>query len=106
MRRLTAFAEAGADCLYALGLRALADIVAVVQAVAPKRVNVLVGSDFTTVAELSAAGVRRVSVGGALARAAYGGFLEAAREIGEHGIFAGLARGVPFAEINSAFPAV
>ena len=105
IRRLTAYAEAGADCLYAPGLRALADIVALVQAVAPKPVNVLVGSDFTTVAELSAAGVRRVSVGGALARAAYGGFLEAAREIAEHGTFAGLARGVPFAEINSAFPA-
>lgn len=106
IRRLTAFAEAGADCLYAPGLRALADVVAVVQAVAPKPVNVLVGSDFTTVAELSAAGVRRISVGGALARAAYGGFLDAAREIAEHGTFAGLTCGVPFAEINTAFPPI
>ena len=105
IRRLTAFAEVGADCLYAPGVRALDDIAAVVQAVAPKPVNVLVGSDFTTVAELSAAGVRRISVGGALARAAYGEFLEVAREIAEHGTFAGLTRGVPFAEINSAFPA-
>ena len=106
IRRLTAFAEAGADCLYAPGIRALDDIAAVVQAVAPKPVNVLVGSDFTTVAELSAAGVRRISVGGALARAAYGELLVVAREIAEHGTFAGLTRGVPFAEINSAFPAV
>ena len=106
IRRLTAFAEAGADCLYAPGIRALDDIAAVVQAVAPKPVNVLVGSDCTTVAELSAAGVRRISVGGALARVAYGEFLEVAREIAEHGTFAGLTRGVPFAEINSAFPAV
>lgn len=106
IRRLTAFAEAGADCLYAPGIRSVTDIATVVQAVAPKPVNVLVGSDFTTVAELSAAGVRRISVGGALARAAYGGFLEVAREIAVHGTFAGLTRGVPFAEINSAFPTV
>ena len=106
IRRLTAFAEAGADCLYAPGIRSLTDITAVVRAVAPKPVNVLVGSDFTTVAELSALGVRRVSVGGALARAAYGGFLAAAREIAEYGTFAELNRGVPFTEINSAFSAV
>ena len=104
IRRLTAFAAAGADCLYAPGIRSVSDIAAVVRAVAPKPVNVLVGSDFTTVTELSALGVRRISVGGALARAAYGAFLDAAREIAEHGTFAGLARGVPFAEINNAFP--
>jgi methylisocitrate lyase len=103
IRRLTAFAEAGADCLYAPGLRAIADIRAVVAAVAPRPVNVLVGSDFATVAELAAAGVRRISVGGALARAAWGGFLRAAREIAEHGTFTGLSRGIPFAEINGAF---
>ena len=57
-------------------------------------------------AELSAAGVRKIDVGGALARAAYGGLLEVAREIAAHGTFAGLTRGVPFAEINSAFPTV
>src|SRR6186997_702903 len=57
-RRLTAYAEAGADCLYAPGLRSMADIAAVVAAVSPRPVNVLVGSDFTTVAELAAAGVR------------------------------------------------
>jgi len=103
LRRLAAYAEAGADCLYAPGIRSRDDIVAVVRAVSPKPVNVLVGSDFITVAELAALGVRRISVGGALARAAWGGFLGAAREIAEHGTFAGLGRGVPFAEINAAF---
>src|SRR5207244_10056437 len=90
IRRLTAFAEAGADCLYAPGLRSMADIKAVVSAVAPTPVNVLVGSDFATVAELTQAGVRRISVGGALARAAWAGFLQAAKEIAQHGTFTGL----------------
>jgi 2-methylisocitrate lyase-like PEP mutase family enzyme len=103
IRRLTAYAEAGADCLYAPGLRSMADIRAVVEAVAPKPVNVLVGSDFTTVAELAAAGVRRISVGGALARAAWGGFISAATEIAEQGTFTGLAAAVPFAKIDGAF---
>jgi methylisocitrate lyase len=103
IRRLTAFAEAGADCVFAPGLRTLADIEAVVQAVAPTPVNVLVGSDFTTVAELAAVGVRRISVGGALARAAWGGFLRAAREIAQQGTFAALASGIPSAELERAF---
>jgi methylisocitrate lyase len=103
IRRLVAYAEAGADCLYAPGIQSRAEISAVVTAVAPRPVNVLVGSDFTTVAELAALGVRRISVGGALARAAWGGFLEAAREIAERGTFTALARGVPFADINRAF---
>ena len=103
IRRLAAYAEAGADCLYAPGIRARHEIVEVVGAVAPKPVNVLVGSDFTTVAELAEAGVRRISVGGALARAAWGGFLQAAREIAERGTFAGLARGVAFSDINNLF---
>jgi methylisocitrate lyase len=103
IRRLVAYAEAGADCLYAPGIRSAEQISAVVKAVAPKPVNVLVGSDFTTAAALSAAGVRRISVGGALARAAWGGFLQAAREIAEHGTFGHLATGVPFADINKAF---
>jgi methylisocitrate lyase len=102
IRRLTAYAEAGAECVYAPGIRTKADIAAVVRAVAPTPVNVLVGSDFTTVAELAEAGVRRISVGGALARAAWGGFLDAAREIAEHGTFTNLARAVPFAEVNGA----
>ncbi len=103
IRRLTAYAEAGADCLYAPGIRTQAEIAAVVAAVAPKPVNVLVGSDFATVAELSSAGVRRISVGGALARAAFTGFLEAAKEIAERGTFTRLGRAVPFDELNGAF---
>ena len=103
IRRLTAFAEAGADCLYAPGLRSMADIRAVVAAVAPTPVNVLVGSDFATVAELTQAGVRRISVGGALARAAWTGFLQAAKEIAQQGTFIGLSRAIPFAEIERSF---
>jgi 2-methylisocitrate lyase-like PEP mutase family enzyme len=103
VRRLVAYAGAGADCLYAPGIRTSAEIAAVVQAVAPKPVNVLVGSDFTTVGEMAALGVRRISVGGALARAAWTGLLSAAREIAERGTFTGLGRAVPFAEINQSF---
>jgi 2-methylisocitrate lyase-like PEP mutase family enzyme len=103
IRRLTAYADAGADCLYAPGLRAMADVRAVVEAVAPKAVNVLVSAPFTTVEELRALGVRRISVGGALARAAWGGFVTAAREIAEQGTFTALARGMPFAELNERF---
>jgi 2-methylisocitrate lyase-like PEP mutase family enzyme len=103
IRRLTAYAEAGADCLYAPGIRTKAEIVAVVEAIAPKPVNVLVGGDFTTVTELAAMGVRRISVGGALARAAWTGFLQAAEEITERGTFTALARAVPFDEINESF---
>lgn len=103
IRRLASYAEAGADCLYAPGIRTRAEITAVVRAVAPKPVNVLVGSDFATVAELAELGVRRISVGGALARAAWGAFLEAAREIAAQGTFTALARGVPWAEIEGAF---
>jgi methylisocitrate lyase len=103
IRRLTAYAEAGADCLYAPGIRTRDEIAMVVAAVAPKPLNVLVGSDFATVTELADLGVRRISVGGALARAAWGGFLEAAREIAERGTFAALGRGTPFATINGAF---
>ncbi len=103
IRRLVAYADAGADCLYAPGLRAMSDIAAVVDAVAPKPVNVLVGTDFTTVAELAAAGVRRISVGGALARAAWGAFIGAATEIAEEGTFRGLAGGASSAVIEGGF---
>jgi methylisocitrate lyase len=103
LRRLTAYAEAGADCLYAPGLRSRDDIAAVVRAVAPKPVNVLVGSDFTTVTELASLGVRRISVGGALARAAWTGLLEAATEIARHGTFMALGRAIPFADLNGRF---
>jgi len=103
IRRLTAYAEAGAECLYAPGIRAPADIGAVVRAVAPRPVNVGVGAPFTTVADLAAAGVRRISVGGALARAAWGGFFRAAREIAGQGTFHQLTDAVPFDEIDGAF---
>ena len=103
VRRLVAFAEAGADCLYAPGLRTAEDIAEVVNAVAPKPVNVLVGSGFITVPELAAIGVRRVSVGGALARAAWTGFMEAAREIAEHGTFRTLGAATPFADVDGWF---
>lgn len=103
IRRLTAYAAAGADCLYAPRVDKLADIKAIVEAVAPKPVNVLVGNDFTTVEEMRGLGVRRISVGGALARAAWAGFLEAAREIANQGTFAALGRAVPFAELNDSF---
>jgi 2-methylisocitrate lyase-like PEP mutase family enzyme len=103
MRRLVAYAEAGADCLYAPGVRAMNDISAIVSAVAPKPVNVLVSTDFTTVAQLAEAGVRRISVGGALARAAWTGFLSAAREIATTGTFSALARNVPVPEMNKLF---
>ncbi|HTA75353.1 MAG TPA: isocitrate lyase/phosphoenolpyruvate mutase family protein [Gemmatimonadaceae bacterium] len=103
VKRLAAYAQAGADCLYAPGIRTKAEIVAVVQAVAPKPVNVLVGSDVATVAELAALGVRRISVGGALARVAWAGFLDAAKEMAEKGTFARLSFGIPFNEIDSSF---
>lgn len=103
IRRLTAYAAAGADCLFAPGIRTAEDISAVVRAVAPKPVNVLVGGDFTTVADLAALGVRRISVGGGLARAAWTGFLAAAREIAAKGTFTRLAAAVPFGEVDGIF---
>jgi methylisocitrate lyase len=103
LRRLVAFAEAGAECLYAPGIRDLDAIATIVREVAPVPVNVLVGSDFATVDALAALGVRRISVGGALARTAWTGFLEAAHEIARHGTFRALGRAVPFPEINGRF---
>jgi 2-methylisocitrate lyase-like PEP mutase family enzyme len=103
VRRLAAYAEAGADCLYAPGIRTRSQISAVITAVAPKPVNVLVGGDFTTVSELAELGVRRISVGGALARAAWTGFLEAANEIATRGTFTTLAKATTFAAIDESF---
>jgi 2-methylisocitrate lyase-like PEP mutase family enzyme len=102
--RLEAYSEAGADCLYAPGLRSRAHVEAVVKAVAPKPVNLLVGwpSEFT-VADIAAMGVRRVSVGGALARAAWGGFLRAARGLAEEGRFDGFAGAASGDELNATF---
>jgi len=102
IRRLEAFADAGADVLYAPGLSTREDIAAVVRAVAPKPVNVLAGSGLS-VEELAALGVKRVSVGSMLARAAFGAFLRAAREIQCAGTFGFAAEAVPFAEINEMF---
>jgi 2-methylisocitrate lyase-like PEP mutase family enzyme len=103
IRRLRAYADAGAECLYAPGLRTVAEITAVVEAMAPKPVNALIGSDVATVEQLARIGVRRISVGGALARVAWTGFLQAAKEIAEHGTFAELGRAMPFPEINTRF---
>lgn len=103
LRRLTAYAEAGAGCLYAPGIRSRDEIAAVVRAVAPRPVNVLVGGGDTTVAELALLGVRRISVGGALARTAWSGFMSAASEIARDGTFRGLAAAVPFPEVNALF---
>ena len=103
IRRLVAYSEAGADCLYAPGVRSSSDVAAIVQAVAPKPVNVLVGGDYFTVAQLRELGVRRISVGGALARAALTGFLAAAREIRDQGTFTALARTISVPETNRLF---
>ena len=103
IRRLTAYAEAGAECLYAPGIRSKEHIAAVVRAVAPKPVNLLVWSDFITLQEAASLGVRRISVGGALARSAWGGFLTAAREIAERGTFTGLAKAATSAEVQGFF---
>ncbi len=103
IRRLTAYAEAGADCLYAPGLRAASDIKALVDALAPRPVNVLVVNPALTVEQLAAMGVRRISVGGGLARVAWTAFLQAAREIAERGTFADMGRAAPFPDINGSF---
>jgi len=102
--RLRAYAAAGADCLYAPGIRSVEHIRAVVEAVRPKPVNVLMGTPGgLTLADLAALGVRRVSVGGALARTAWGGFMHAAREIAERGSFDGLGSAPPHAAVNALF---
>jgi len=102
IRRLVAYAEAGADCLYAPGIRTEEQIVAVVKAVAPKPVNVLaVGS--LTVAQLAAMGVRRISVGGSLARVAMHAFIRTATEIAKDGKFDGFAGLIGNAELNTFF---
>ncbi len=103
IRRLVAYAEAGADCLYAPRLTEIADIEAVVKAVAPLPVNALVPSDFTTVAELAGLGVRRISVGGTLARTAWTGFAAAATEIAESGTFGGFVEMIPGSELDRRF---
>ena len=102
--RLKAYSDAGADCLYAPGLKTRDDIAAVVAAVAPKPFNLLIGSTSElTMGDAAALGVRRVSVGGALARAAWGGFMRAARLIAEEGRFDGFSDAASGKDLNALF---
>lgn len=104
IRRLQAYAEAGADCLYAPGIKTREQIAAVVAAVAPKPVNLLVGGTTElTLSDIQALGVRRVSVGGALARTAWGGFMRAAQMIAQEGKFDGFGAAAPGVELNGLF---
>jgi 2-methylisocitrate lyase-like PEP mutase family enzyme len=105
LERLVAFADAGADCLYAPGVTDAEEISAIVDAVAPKPVNVLVSTNNcnVTVSQLADLGVRRISVGGALARAAWGGFIMAATEIYARGSFTSFGEATPFSELNDLF---
>jgi 2-methylisocitrate lyase-like PEP mutase family enzyme len=105
IRRLAAFAEAGADVLYAPGLKTREEIDAVVRAVAPKPVNVVMGLSGPSFSldVLASLGVKRVSLGSSLARAAYGAFLQAAREVKQKGTFDFARTAVSYAEINAMF---
>jgi len=100
--RLVAFADAGADCLYAPGVQGREQIAAMVRAVAPKPLNVLMFGPGLSVAELADLGVRRISIGGALARTAWGAMMRAAEEI-KAGSFAGLANGASGKQLNGVF---
>ena len=106
VRRLQAYAAAGADVLFAPGAQNPAEIKALVEAVAPRPLNLLVVHDIgLSVGDIAALGVRRISVGGALALAAWTGFIRAAQTLRSDGSFAGLAGLVTYAEINSLFAA-
>ena len=101
--RLLAYAEAGAHCLYAPGIQNREEITAVVKAVHPRPVNLLIGASGLSLNEAAELGVRRISVGGSLARMAWAGFMRAAREMAEKGTFAELAGGYPGGELNKMF---
>jgi methylisocitrate lyase len=101
--RLNAYAEAGADCLYAPGIKSKEDIAAVVKAVHPKPVNLLIGFSALSVAEAAELGVRRISVGGSLARVAWAGFMKASQEMLQQGTFTELGNGFPGGELNKMF---
>jgi 2-methylisocitrate lyase-like PEP mutase family enzyme len=101
--RLKAYSEAGADCLYAPGIKTREQISAVVKAVHPKPVNLLIGASGLSVKEAEDLGVRRISVGGSLARAAWAGFMRSAREMAEQGTFTELANGYSGGELNKMF---
>jgi 2-methylisocitrate lyase-like PEP mutase family enzyme len=101
--RLNAYSEAGAECLYAPGIKTREQITAIVKAVHPKPVNLLIGASGLSLKEAEALGVRRISVGGSLARVAWAGFMKAAREMAEQGTFTELASGYPGGELNKMF---
>jgi 2-methylisocitrate lyase-like PEP mutase family enzyme len=101
--RLCAYADAGADCLYAPGIKTREEIAAVVKAVHPKSVSLLIGASGLSLREAAELGVRRISVGGSLARVAWAGFIRAAREMADHGTFGELAAGYPGGELNKLF---
>jgi 2-methylisocitrate lyase-like PEP mutase family enzyme len=101
--RLRAYSEAGADCLYAPGIKTKEQISAIVKAVHPKPVNLLIGASGLSVAQAADLGVRRISVGGSLARTAWSGFMRAAREIAEQGTFTELASGYSGGDLNKMF---
>ncbi len=104
LRRLTAYAEAGADVLYAPGVTKREDIQTIVSAVSPKPVNILMSSNTgLTVADLAGLGVRRISVGSSLSRAAWTAFIHAAETIAKEGSFSGFDDLVPYAKINALF---
>jgi 2-methylisocitrate lyase-like PEP mutase family enzyme len=103
IKRLKAYADAGADCLYAPGIRSTEQIAAVVKAVAPKPVNFLMTNYALKTSDIAALGVRRISVGGTLARVAYGAMIKAAKQIMEDGNFSTFADAVPHPEINGFF---
>lgn len=103
IRRLSAYAEAGADCLYAPGIKSLTDIKTIVTELSPKPINVLVNSNFTTVQALADIGVRRISVGGALARTAYSALVNSAQQILLTGNFDGLAARTPATDFDTLF---
>jgi methylisocitrate lyase len=101
--RLKAYSEAGADCLYAPGIRTKEQISAVVKAAHPKPVNLLIGTSGLSVAEARDLGVRRISVGGSRARTAWAGFMRTAREMVDKGTFTELGSGYPGGELNKMF---
>ena len=101
--RLSAYADAGADCLYAPGIKTREEIAAVVKAVHPKSVNLLIGASGLSLKEAAELGVRRISVGGSLARVAWAGFMRAAREMADNGTFTELASGYSGGDLNKMF---
>src|ERR1700680_4734764 len=104
IKRLVAYSEAGADCLYAPGFKERDHIKAIVECVAPKPSNILIGGPSgLTMRDAAELGARRVSVGGAFARAAWGGFIRSAKELVERGTFDELAHAAPYADLQEFF---